>query len=142
MSLETPQLNKLLVWLAYSELKRNPLATLVDIGTLTSAVATLLVLYGLRFGVVDQMAIGLLDDPEHKRITLIPSNVISETQIQDLEGDELVGWVVPSQGSISQQYRFKLKGSNFQPSKSFPVSPSKTSDPLCPMEFKAPYQVR
>lgn len=131
-------MNRIAIELAVKELRRRPLATVVDVAAVLSAVTTLLILYGLKFGVVNQLAERLLEDPSHRRVVLVPGTVFTQAQVDALYAHPKVGWVVPSQASLAQQLRFRAASSTSWPRRSYPVMPSDTGDPLLPDDIDAP----
>lgn len=82
-------------WLAMRDLWHQRLASLVLVFALASVLTPLLVLFGLKFGVVDNLVRELVQDPRNREIRLIGHGRFDHAWFTRMAAREDVAFVVP-----------------------------------------------
>lgn len=97
---------------------------------LAAVLAPLLVLFGLRFGLIDTMAQRLIEDPRNREVTPAGSGRYDEAVFATLAADPRIAFVVPATRSIAANFtRLRAEGGG-PPLSAIPVLPTGFGDPL------------
>lgn len=96
--------------LALKDLFFDRLMSICEIAALASIIAPLLLLFSLRFGVLQELEQKLLSDPNVLAISLMTSYKLDEGFINSLKTDPRVGFVVPEVNAINALVDLKFAG--------------------------------
>jgi putative ABC transport system permease protein len=99
---------------------------------LTAVLAPLLVLFGLRFGLIDIMAKRLIEDPANREIVPVGSGRYDEGFITDLASLPIVAFAVPNTRGIAASFAFIRNPATYAVVRGVPLIPSGPGDPLLP----------
>lgn len=89
-----PRLSVLL-GLALRDLAHDRRVSICMMASVVAVVAPLLLLFGLKFGVVSQMRHELLSDPRNKEVKMIASDNLDQAWFERLRAHPAVGFVMP-----------------------------------------------
>ncbi|MFE0752574.1 ABC transporter permease [Inquilinus sp. NPDC058860] len=97
---------------------------------LAAVLAPLLVLFGLRFGLIDTMAQRLIEDPRNREIAPAGSGRYDDAFFAALAADPRIAFVVPATRSIAANFtRLRAEGGG-PPVSAIPLLPTGSGDPL------------
>ncbi|WP_286935986.1 ABC transporter permease [Achromobacter sp. UBA4530] len=114
--------------LAIRDLWHDRLVSLCMIATLVAVIAPLLLLFGLKHGVVSAMQDELMRDPRNLEIRMLTSGSYDQAWIDELAGQSGVGFTVGMTRSLNTQADFIRSASNFL--ENVEVLPTAPGDPL------------
>lgn len=114
--------------LAIRDLWHDRLVSLCMIATLVAVIAPLLLLFGLKHGVVSAMQDELMRDPRNLEIRMLTSGSYDQAWIDELAGQPGVGFTVGMTRSLNTQADFIRSASNFL--ENVEVLPTAPGDPL------------
>lgn len=112
--------------LAYKELTFDRMMSICQIAAIASIIAPLLLLFSLRYGVLEGLKENLMNDPKVLSLTLDTSYHLNESFFAQLEANKHVGFVIPEITALNALVDIKFKGGV----KKVEVIPSKIGDPI------------
>lgn len=116
-------------WLATRDLWHQRLASLVLVLALASVLTPLLVLFGLKFGVVDNLVRELVQDPRNREIRLIGHGRFDRDWFARMAAQEEITFVVPRTRGAAATMDLRSKNSDDSPV-TVELVPSGPGDPL------------
>ena len=103
---------------------------------LAAVLGPILILFGLKFGVVGSMVDDLVDDPRNRELRPINSGRYDSTWFSKLKGRSDISFVIPRTRNIAATIQLKSNTSpRFQ---SVELIPTKTGDPMLPVVVEFP----
>lgn len=114
--------------LAIRDLWHDRLVSLCMIATLVAVIAPLLLLFGLKHGVVSTMQDELMRDPRNLEIRMLTSGSYDQAWIDELAGQPGVGFTVGMTRSLNTQADFIRSATSFL--ENVEVLPTAPGDPL------------
>jgi len=123
-----PERLRLLTQLALADLWHDRKVSLCVAAALVAVIAPLLLLFGLKHGVVSQLQAQLLSDPRNLEIKLLGSGSFDETWLQTLRARPETGFVVGLTRSLNTQA--DLLGEHGRFVENAEVVPTGPGDPL------------
>ncbi|TBW06692.1 FtsX-like permease family protein [Azotobacter chroococcum subsp. isscasi] len=118
----------LLAALATRDLWHDRQVSLCIVAALVAVIAPLLLLFGLKHGVVSQLRGELLDDPRNLEIRLLGNHDLDRAWLAQLAAQPGVGFVMPLTRSLNTQADLARDGQHFVADAE--VIPSGPGDPL------------
>jgi putative ABC transport system permease protein len=115
--------------LGLADLLREPWVFLCQLAALSAVVAPLLVLAGLRVGVVDGLLSAMRDDPANRRIIIRGDHTMQPADMDWILAQPEVGFALPETRSIAARAFLRSEGGGYERAG---LLPSATSDPLLP----------
>ncbi|WP_225768847.1 ABC transporter permease [Inquilinus sp. Marseille-Q2685] len=97
---------------------------------LTAVLAPLLVLFGMRFGLIDTLAQRLIEDPRNREIVPAGSGRFDAAFFRDLAGQDGIAFIVPATRSIAASFTRLRKEDGGRPLSGVALLPSGPGDPL------------
>lgn len=97
--------------IALADLRQNVLRTWMDVLIVANVLALVIILWGLRSGVVVGFATEQLNTPESLRIFVVPRGPIRAEQLAFLEAQPEIGFVGPNIGFLNQKMEIRNKDS-------------------------------
>ena len=92
---------KVLLSLGLSDLLHDRKVSICIMASIVAVVAPLLLLFGLKFGIVSQMRAELLSDPRNLEIRMLASAKLEPTWFEKMRNSEGVGFVMPLTRSLN-----------------------------------------
>lgn len=92
---------KVLLSLGLSDLMHDRKVSICIMASIVAVVAPLLLLFGLKFGIVSQMRAELLSDPRNLEIRMLASATLEPTWFEKMRTLEGVGFVMPLTRSLN-----------------------------------------
>jgi putative ABC transport system permease protein len=119
------------VRLGIADLRHEWLVALCQILALAAVLAPLLVLYGLKLGVVTGMLACLKDDPANREVRIVGNLALGPSDIEAVRARPEVAFLVPMTRSIARTLYFRLDrpGSGLVEARLLPTA---AGDPLLP----------
>ena len=114
--------------LALRDLYHDKKISLCVIASILAVVGPLLLLFGLKFGIVSQLRTELLSDPRNKEIQMSASARLDEEWFTQLRGQTGVGFVMPLTRSLNTQADLFVDSRRFL--ENVELIPTGTGDPL------------
>ena len=99
----------------------------------------LLVLYGLKFGVIESMTQRLLNDPSNLELTVVANRSYTPDFFAEMRADPRVGFIVPRTRSLSATLYFRTPDENWENADLEPTGPG---DPLMVPNLEPPLGYR
>ncbi len=96
--------------MALRDLFREHTATLCQVLAFAAIVTPLLVLHGLRVGVIDTLTSDLVADPRTRQVNLLGDRLYEATWIEELRARKEVGFAMPHTRSLAANAEFMLSG--------------------------------
>ena len=127
-------------WLATRDLWHQRLPTLVLVLGLASVLTPLLVLFGLKFGVVDNLVRELVQDPSNREIRLIGHGRFDPDWFARTAAREDVAFVVPRTRGAAATMELRLQESDGSPV-TVELIPSGPDDPLLEGQTPVPADI-
>jgi len=124
------------VILALRELSHERLSALCFILAVISVLLPLLVLFGLKFGLVATLAQRLIEDPRSREIIGVGSGRYDMAWFENVEGWGEVGFVMPNTRAISASINMLRNPGNGNRLRGVQMFPSGPGDPLLPPDMK------
>ncbi len=116
--------------LGLSDLLRERTAFLCQVFAMAAVLAPLLILYGLKYGLITTLTQGLAADADVRQITIKGVGDYSESLLAELESDPLVGFVAPHPHPINADTFFAVAGERGAPTFHGTILGSGPGDPL------------
>lgn len=116
----------MLLKLALKQLFFDRMMALCQIAALASLMAPLLLLFSLRYGILNEMEQKLLNDPGVLSLTLDTSYRLDDKFFQDLKKQPQTGWVMPEITALNALVDLKFAGM----AKKVSVQPTAPGDPV------------
>ena len=107
---------------------------------LVAVMAPLLVLFGLKFGLVDTLAQRLVQSPHNREIVSVGSRIFEPAWFQDLAAREDVAFIVPNTRRIAASLSYLHNPEQDGILRALHMIPTATADPLLP-DMDAPLGV-
>lgn len=126
----------LLAWLAVQDLWHDRKVSFCVAASLVAVIAPLLLLFGLKHGVVSQLQNELLRDPRNLEVKMLSSGNYDAAWIAQLRQRPEVGFAIGQTRSLNTQADL-LAGQRFV--ESAEVLPSEAGDPLLGNQAQAQY---
>jgi putative ABC transport system permease protein len=123
----TPRLSVLL-GLALRDLAHDRKVSLCMMASVVAVVAPLLLLFGLKFGIVSQMRHELLSDPRNKEVKMIASDQLDQAWFDRLRALPSVGFVMPLTRALNTVADLFVDSSHFI--ENIELIPTAAGDPL------------
>ena len=123
----TPRLSVLL-GLALRDLAHDRKVSLCMMASVVAVVAPLLLLFGLKFGIVSQMRQELLSDPRNKEVKMIASDQLDQAWFDRLRALPSVGFVMPLTRALNTVADLFVDSSHFI--ENIELIPTAAGDPL------------
>lgn len=123
-------------WLAMRDLLHQRLASLVLVLALASVLTPLLVLFGLKFGVVDNLVRELVEDPRNREIRLIGHGRFDRNWFAHMAAREEINFVAPRTRGAAATMDLRSKKPDQSPV-TVELIPSGPDDPL--LQGHAPF---
>ncbi|SAI39102.1 ABC transporter transmembrane protein [Bordetella ansorpii] len=114
--------------LSWADLKHDWLMSLCMVTSLVAVIGPLLLLFGLKHGVVSTLQAQLLNDPRNLEIRMLSSGSHDQAWIDQLAAEPGVGFVLGLTRSLSTQADFLRSGAQFL--NNAEVLPTAQGDPL------------
>lgn len=99
---------------------------------LAAVLAPLLLLFALKFGVVDILLTRLLDDPRNREIRSVGSQTLDRAWLEDVAQRDDVAFFMPRTVSITMQQECAVDGIPAPPEHTCNLIPTGPGDPLIP----------
>lgn len=122
--------------LAFKDLWHDKKVTFCLIVSLASVVAPLLLLFGLKFGIIATMEERFLQDPMKREIKIVGHYKLDKTWFEQLQSRSDVNFIVPNTRALNTQVDLLKNSKNFL--RKVEIIPTKTGDPLVPKDVKFP----
>lgn len=106
---------------------------------LAAVFGPLLVLYGLKFGVIESMTQRLLNDPSNLELTVVANRSYTPAFFADMRADPRVGFIMPRTRSLSATLYFRTPDANWENADLEPTGPG---DPLIEPDLDPPLGYR
>lgn len=123
----SPRLS-LLLGLALRDLLYDKRISICVVASILAVVGPLLLLFGLKFGIVSQLRADLLSDPRNKEIQMTASARLDENWFVTLRNETGVGFVVPLTRALNTQADLFVDGRRFI--ENVELIPTAVGDPL------------
>lgn len=120
---------RLLFSLALHDLIYDKKVALCIISSLVAVIAPLLLLFGLKHGIVSNMRSELLNDPRNLEIRIIGNSNFDKKWLAELENQQAVGFVIPLTRSLNTQADLVKNNQMFV--SNVEILPTAIGDPLC-----------
>lgn len=117
-----------LLGLAWRDVLHDRRISLCMVAAVISVVAPLLLLFGLKHGVVSQMRANLASQPTHLELRIIGSHELSQDWFERMRSDPLVGFVMPLTRSLNTTADLRVSASAYLPE--VELMPSAPGDPM------------
>ncbi|MFU1952613.1 ABC transporter permease, partial [Bordetella avium] len=114
--------------LAGADLRHDRLVSLCMVASLVAVIAPLLLLFGLKHGVISTMRDQLLNDPHNLEIRLLNSGSYDQTWVDALAQHPQAGFVIGLTRSLNTQADLLRSGAQFL--ENADVLPTASGDPL------------
>lgn len=127
----------LLLNLVFKDLKHDWKVSFFVISALVAVIAPLLLLFSLKFGIVNQLQSQLLNDPNNLEIKIhgVKSNVsINKKWLEEKHKDKRIGFIIPMTRSLNMQANLRKDNKHFY--NDVELIPTKANDPLIPKEIQ------
>lgn len=112
--------------LAYKELTFDRMMSICQIAAIASIIAPLLLLFSLRYGILEELKNNLMNDPKVLSLTLDTSYHLNENFFTQLQNNKHVGFVIPEITALNAIVDIKFPGGV----KRVEVIPTKVGDPI------------
>ncbi len=112
--------------LAYKELTFDRMMSICQIAAIASIIAPLLLLFSLRYGILEELKNNLMNDPKVLSLTLDTSYHLNENFFNQLQNNKHVGFVIPEITALNAIVDIKFPGGV----KRVEVIPTKVGDPI------------
>lgn len=122
-----PRLSVLL-GLALRDLAHDRKVSICMMASVVAVVAPLLLLFGLKFGIVSQMRHELLSDPRNKEVKMIASDNLDQAWFERLRALPSVGFVMPLTRALNTVADLYVDSTRFV--ENVELIPTATGDPL------------
>jgi len=123
----SPRLSVLL-GLALRDLVHDRKVSVCMVASVVAVVAPLLLLFGLKFGIVSQMRHDLLSDPRNKEVKMIASDNLDQTWFDRMRALPSVGFVMPLTRSLNTVADLFVDSTHFV--ENVELIPTALGDPL------------
>ena len=123
----TPRISVLL-GLALRDLAHDRKVSLCMMASVVAVVAPLLLLFGLKFGIVSQMRHELLSDPRNKEVKMIASDNLDQAWFDRLRALPAVGFVMPLTRALNTVADLFVDSTHFI--ENIELIPTAAGDPL------------
>lgn len=104
---------------------------------LMAVLTPLLVLFGLRFGIIDTLSGRLLENPRHREVVLLGNHRFEEGWFTQMAARPEVAFVIPRTRSIAATAHLRFKG-NRRPGLDLDLVPTAAGDPVLGPDQPAP----
>ena len=122
--------------LAFKDLWHDRKITFCLIVSLASVIAPLLLLFGLKFGIISTMEQRFLQDPGKREIKIVGHYKLDQAWFDQLQSRSDVSFVLPNTRALNTQVDLLKDSKNFL--RKVEIIPTKKGDPLVPEGFKFP----
>lgn len=112
--------------LAVKELTFDRMMSICQIAAIASIIAPLLLLFSLRYGILEELKENLMNDPKVLSLTLDTSYRLNNEFFKRLESNKHVGFVIPEITALNALVDIKFKGN----AKKVETIPTKIGDPI------------
>jgi putative ABC transport system permease protein len=110
--------------IAIADLRREPVTFLCHVALVAGVLAPLLILLGVRNGVMETLMAELRDDPEKRRVAIVGNHALTEADIAAIAAWPEVGFVAPASRSIARRlYVRAVDGTVIRTATLFPTGP-------------------
>jgi putative ABC transport system permease protein len=133
-----PQRWRLLCELAGRDLWFDRKVSLCIVSSLIAVIAPLLLLFGLKNGIVTQMRNDLLSDPRNLEIRMLGNGDFDAAWIASVRSHPAAGFVIPLTRSLNTQADLRRDSQHF--AQDVEIIPSAPGDPLLQGKIAAPAQ--
>lgn len=116
--------------LAWADLRHDWLVSLCMVMSLVAVIAPLLLLFGLKYGVISALQSQLLTDPRNLEIRMLGSGSYDQAWIERLRADPDAGFVLGLTRSLNTQADLTRSGNRFL--ENTEILPTAPGDPLLP----------
>jgi len=123
--------------LAARDLLHQKMASLVMVFGLAAVLTPLLVLFGLKFGVIDNLVRELVEDPQNREIRLVGHGRFDKYWFKDMAGREEISFVIPRTRGAAATIDLR-SGQSGGTKATVELIPSAPGDPLLEKYAKAP----
>lgn len=114
------------------DLKRQPASTACQMLAFAAVIGPLLILFGLKSGVIDTLTRDLLDDPENRRISELGEESFTAEWIAALAQDPGVGFIAPHTRSLAAKVDMLPGDGRVSPLVEITILASGPGDPFLP----------
>ena len=122
--------------LAYKDLWHDRKITFCLIVSLASVIAPLLLLFGLKFGIISTMEKRFLQDPGKREIKIVGHYKLDQTWFDQLQSRVDVSFIVPNTRALNTQVDLLKDSKNFL--RKVEIIPTKMGDPVVPDVIRSP----
>ncbi len=122
--------SRLIVELAFRDYVHERVMTSCFILALSAVLLPLLVLFGLKFGIIGNLLAPLEDDPRYRQIRPVGSGSFDPEWFEQMAARDDVAFIVPRTRSISASMRLRLPDSDTGRIISVELIPSAAGDPV------------
>jgi len=110
--------------IAMADLRREPVTLLCHIALVAGVLAPLLILLGVKNGVMETLFAELRDDPEKRRVAIIGNHALTEADLARIAAWPEVGFVAPASRSIARRLYVRApNGREIRTATLFPTGP-------------------
>jgi len=95
----------LVLWLAMKDLWHEKLITINLILGTAAIIAPLLILFGIKFGIIETMSTRLINDPKNLEIRPVSSRSYTPAWFESLKKNERMGFVIPMTRQLSSSVK-------------------------------------
>ncbi len=97
----------LVLWLAMKDLLHEKLITINLILGTAAIIAPLLILFGIKFGIIETMSNRLINDPKNLEIRPISSRSYTQFWFESIKKNDKVGFVIPMTRQLSSSVQIQ-----------------------------------
>jgi putative ABC transport system permease protein len=131
---------RLLIELASRDLWFDRMVSLCIVASLIAVIAPLLLLFGLKYGVVLQLRDNLRSDPRNLEIKMLGNGNLDQRWIDELAAQPAAGFVIPLTRSLNTQADLLRDSQHFAADAE--IIPSDSGDPLLQGDIAPPQALR
>ena len=124
--------------LALLDQRREPTAFLCHVLALAAVLAPLMILFGLKTGVIALLTERLERDPSVRQVRILGVGEYSETLLSELRRDPRISFVVPHPHPINADMWFSRAGARGAPLVSGTIMASAAADPVLAFDVEPP----
>ncbi len=122
--------------LAFKDLWHDRKITFCLMVSLASVIAPLLLLFGLKFGIVSTMEQRFLQDPGKRELKIVGHYKLDQAWFDQLQSRADVSFIVPNTRALNTQVDLLKDSKNFL--RKVEIIPTKKGDPLVPNDVRFP----
>ena len=122
--------NRISVWIAARDLASEPLLSLFAVLSLSAVLAPLLILFSLKFGLIDTIASRLIEDVRNREIVVLTSGRFDRDWFEEVSARPDVAFLVPSTRVIAASFNALQHRPERETLRGVTMIPTLPGDPL------------